>query len=176
MRKKEHTPKKQFLNGIYFGLGILFILGIVSVAVAVGFHTANEVLSGTFIGNYIFQNSVTIQDNLTVQNEFYVKNKNMTPTLTQTINFNNSMTRAQIQAKINSVGKYVPQGQTLTFQFADGTYNLDQSLLFTGFYGGGTIHIQGNIAEPNAFDLHTTQQVILDFSSGDRHGIQVNMN
>lgn len=40
--------------------------------------------------------------------------------------------------------------------------NLDSTLQFSGFYGGGTIIIQGNRSESNAAALHTTQQIYLN--------------
>ena len=95
---------------------------------------------------------------------------------TRTINLDSSMSASDIQAKINEVGKYIPSGVTITFQFADGTYSLNNSLTFSGFYGGGKIYIQGNTSETNATSLHTTQQVFLDFSSQDCHGIMIDTN
>lgn len=46
-------------EGIYFGFGVIislfFIFGIVY---AVGFHTPGEILSGTFLGNFVFNGTV----------------------------------------------------------------------------------------------------------------------
>jgi len=89
----------------------------------------------------------------------------------RTINIDNSMTASDIQNLIDSVGRYIPPDVTITFQFADGTYSLDNRLLFNGFYGGGTIILAGNTSESNATDLHTTQSVHLDFSSANSYGI-----
>lgn len=49
---------KYFLNGIKQGLGFIFILSFFSVVFAVGFHTADDVLSGNFIGDFTFGGSV----------------------------------------------------------------------------------------------------------------------
>lgn len=97
-----------------------------------------------------------------------VLTKNLGPFLpetTRTINFTTADSAADIQAKIDAVGKYIPQGVTVTFQFADGTYILNDGVQFTGFFGGGTILIQGNRGEANPNDLHTTQEVYLDFNT-----------
>lgn len=81
------------------------------------------------------------------------------------ITLNNSMTTEQIQSTINAVGKYIPYGVRITFQFADGSYELTSRLVFGGFYGGGELFIQGNTTENNATALHTSQMVHLDGSS-----------
>lgn len=50
---------KDLFKGINIGLGILLVFGLVfGIVYAVGFHSANEILGGTFIGNYIFNGSV----------------------------------------------------------------------------------------------------------------------
>jgi len=82
---------------------------------------------------------------------------------TRTINFDNSMTADDIQAEIDAVGKYIPYGEEITFQFADGTYNLDHGLIWGGFYGGGTIYIFGDTSEGSS--LYNTQGVILNSST-----------
>lgn len=82
----------------------------------------------------------------------------------RTINFDNTMTRDEIQAVISGIGKHIPGGVVITIQFADGTYTLDDWLVFAGFIGNGQIKVQGNRNEDNANDKHTTQQVFLDFS------------
>jgi hypothetical protein len=86
--------------------------------------------------------------------------------VSRTINFTNTMSSAEIQAEIEAAGRYIPKGVILTFQFADGSYTITNELELNGFYGGGSVYIQGNITEANASDLHTTQQVFLDGSSG----------
>ena len=91
----------------------------------------------------------------------------------RTINFVDTMTTSEIQAEIDAVGKYIPYGVQIIFQFADGEYTLTDSLVFAGFYGGGTLVIQGNTTETNATSLHTTQEVYLDGTSLDNHAIQV---
>lgn len=49
----------KFLDGIKLGFGFIFILSVfLGIVYAVGFHSANEVLSGVFQGNYTFSGSV----------------------------------------------------------------------------------------------------------------------
>jgi hypothetical protein len=60
--------KKYFLKGINFGLGFTFILTCLALVFGVGFHTPNEILSGTFLGNFTFNN------NLEIKGEFRAKN------------------------------------------------------------------------------------------------------
>jgi len=84
----------------------------------------------------------------------------------RTITFTNGMSEADIQASIDKVGRHIPKGVSITFQFEDGTYNFDNALEFTGFYGGGDVYIQGNTGEPSATSLHTSQLVFLDFTGG----------
>lgn len=82
-------------------------------------------------------------------------------TANTTVNFNSSMTTAQIQTLIDAIPKDL-DGKTVTFQFANGTYNLGSNnyIMFSYFYNGN-IFIQGNISETNAAVNHTTQSVIL---------------
>ena len=75
-----------------------------------------------------------------------------------TVNLNSSMTATQIQALIDAQPKNM-NGFDLIFQFADGTYTLDATLLFQHFYGGQTLRVRGNIGESG---LHTNQAVILN--------------
>ena len=84
-------------------------------------------------------------------------------TADKTINLDNSMTSADIQALIDAQPKYIPIGLTLTFQFADGTYTMTDVLSFGGFTGEGLLAIYGNTGEATA--LHTTQAVILNGAS-----------
>lgn len=84
-------------------------------------------------------------------------------TTTRTVNFDNSMTAAVINAKINEIHKHLPYGAALTFQFADGTYNLTETIIFSGFYGAGTLLITGNAVD---YLLSTGKAVFLDFSAG----------
>jgi hypothetical protein len=84
------------------------------------------------------------------------------------------MSTAQIQSQIDSVGRYLPSGVAITFQFTDGTYTLTTNLTFSGFYGGGLLVVQGNIAEANANTLHTTQSVFLDARGYDCNGLDFN--
>lgn len=50
---------KNFIKGVLVTLGVLSLLGIVF---AVGFHTADEILSGKFQGDYEFNGSVNFTD------------------------------------------------------------------------------------------------------------------
>jgi len=79
------------------------------------------------------------------------------------INFNNSQTRYDIQTIINNLPRLIRIGVQLTLQFADGTYNLDDQINIQGFYGGGSLFIQGNTSETYA--LHTNQAVHLNFNN-----------
>lgn len=89
---------------------------------------------------------------------------------TETISFTSSQTAAQIQAEIDEVGKYIPSGVAVTFQFGDGTYTLDTAIDFSGFYGGGSITIQGNTGDTSG--LSTSQSVHLNFNNST-NGIQI---
>ena len=95
------------------------------------------------------------------------------PETTRTINVNSAMTADQIQTAIDGISKYIPYGVTVTLQFADGTYTLNHQLTFRGFYGGGTLTIQGNPGEsPNdTGHLHTDQAVILNFGGQVSNGL-----
>lgn len=102
--------------------------------------------------------------------EFGTPISSIIETVSRTINLDNSMSTAEIQAAIDAVGKYIPAGVNITFQFADGTYTLANRLNFMGFYGGGIVYVKGNRAEVDADILHTSQQVYLD-GSGFNNGI-----
>lgn len=85
---------------------------------------------------------------------------------TRTINLLQSDNTAAKQAKIDAVGKYIPSGITITFQFEiGGTHTETDTLNFKGFFGGGLIFIQGNTAEADATILHTTQDTIIDVTA-----------
>jgi len=64
-----------------------------------------------------------------------------------TLEFNSSMSVTEINKKIEGLGRYIPYGVTVTFQFANGTYTIDDAINITGFIGGGTIHVLGNGAD-----------------------------
>lgn len=50
---------KDFFKGINIALGFIFTIGLLfGIVYAVGFHSANEILGGTFQGDYIFNGSV----------------------------------------------------------------------------------------------------------------------
>lgn len=88
----------------------------------------------------------------------------------KTVNLDNSMSAATIQALIDAQPKYIPYGKTLTFQFADGTYTLSAELVWEGFDGGGTVRIYGNASDNS---LSTTKAVYLNFSGQACNGIVV---
>jgi hypothetical protein len=87
----------------------------------------------------------------------------------RTISFNNALTAAQMQIEIDKIGRYLDNGVTITIQFADGTYTMDQSLQIEGFCGPGRLNIHGNTADSGA-----TKSVILNFSGKAIPGILVN--
>ena len=76
-----------------------------------------------------------------------------------TVNLDNSMSAATMNALIAAQPKDL-NGYILTFQFADGTYTLNETLDFSGFRGGGTLRIYGNSSDNS---LSTTKSVNLDF-------------
>jgi hypothetical protein len=82
---------------------------------------------------------------------------------TRAINITAGMTTAQIQAEIDAIGKYIPYGVTVYLRFADGTYTATATLDILGFYGEGTLSIDGNITETTA--LHTNQAVHINGTS-----------
>lgn len=88
-----------------------------------------------------------------------------------TLNFDNTMTVAEMQAEIDAVPENL-NNYSLTVQFADGAYTMANRLFFNSFQGY-QILIYGNTGEANATDLHTTQAVDLNFtSSPDDSGIR----
>jgi len=106
---------------------------------------------------YLLSNDGTVEGKVELQDVTVI------PETTRTINFTSSQTATQIQAEIDSVGKYIPQGATITFQFGNGTYTLDNIIIFQGFYGGGSFFIYGDTTQTNA--LHTNHNVHLDFNN-----------
>ena len=86
---------------------------------------------------------------------------------TQTVNLLQTDSAADMQTKIDALGKYIPNGQVVTFQFeTGGTHTLNDIITFAGFFGSGSILILGNISEADAQTKHTTQDTILDFNNG----------
>ncbi len=93
--------------------------------------------------------------------------------ITQTVNLLQSDNTAAKQAKIDAVPKYIPSGVTLTFQFeTGGTHTETAALDFVGFWGGGTLNVNGNTSETAG--LYNTQDTILDFTTNAVDGITVN--
>jgi hypothetical protein len=86
----------------------------------------------------------------------------------RTIAIDNSMSASDINDLID-LHKHIPYGQIVTFSFSDGTYNLTDSLVFSGFYGGGALRIYGNTGDNS---LSTTKNVFLDFND-DTNGIDI---
>ncbi|KKM07308.1 hypothetical protein LCGC14_1675630, partial [marine sediment metagenome] len=85
---------------------------------------------------------------------------------TQTVNLLQADSAADMQTKIDALGKYIPNGQVVTFQFeTGGTHTLNDVITFAGFFGSGSILILGNISEADAQTKHTTQDTILDFNN-----------
>lgn len=78
-----------------------------------------------------------------------------------TVNLTSALSSAEIQALIDAQPKNL-NGYTLTFQFADGTYTLSETLLFKGFYSG-KIEVFGNSSDNS---LGTTKSVVLNFGAG----------
>jgi hypothetical protein len=85
----------------------------------------------------------------------------------KTVNLDSTMTASQIQDSINAYPKNL-NGKALTFQFADGTYTLDNTIYFREFHNG-SLFIQGNVSESSV--KYTSHSVILNFSSA--FGIEV---
>lgn len=92
-------------------------------------------------------------------------------TYNRTINFNNGMTAAEMQTQIDALHRHIPNYHVVYFQFADGAYNMTAGLTFEGFYGGGSIFIQGNAGDGTS--QSTSQSVFLDFSGQDCTGVLI---
>lgn len=59
-----NTMLNKIKEGFFIGLGIFLFFGVLfGLVYAVGFHTADEVIGGTFNGNYSFTNGLTIKQN-----------------------------------------------------------------------------------------------------------------
>ena len=111
---------------------------------------------------YLLSNDGTVEGKVELQDITVI------PETTRTINFTSSQTAAQIQADIDAVGKYLPDGVSITFQFGNGTYTLNNNLDFDSFYGGGVMYIQGDTSQTAG--LHTDHNVHLNFNN-NTHGI-----
>lgn len=58
-------PKKHFKDiflGIKFGIGFCLVLGFIGIIFASGWHYADEIFPGTFVGNYTFDGNVLINE------------------------------------------------------------------------------------------------------------------
>lgn len=59
----------KILEGMKIALGILLVFGVIfGLVYASGFHYADEVLSGTFLGNYIYSGNVSFNSNVDLGN------------------------------------------------------------------------------------------------------------
>jgi hypothetical protein len=92
---------------------------------------------------------------------------------TQTVNFDNSMTTAEIQALIDAIPKYLPVGVEVTFQFADGTYTSTGTIIFEGFYGGGSAYVYGNSSDNT---LSNSKSVVVDVVTASTYGFRFRNN
>ena len=81
-------------------------------------------------------------------------------TANKTVSFSSSFTTAQMQSLINSQPKNL-NGYSLTFQFANGTYVLNSTLLFKDFCNG-VVLIYGNATDNNS---NQSKNVIISGSS-----------
>lgn len=91
----------------------------------------------------------------------------------RTINFNTSMSTAEIQDEIDKIDRHIPYGEVIVLQFADGTDTFSSTLEINGFYGGGNIRVLGNAANASLAD---TKNVVLDFSGVTSFGIRAYNN
>ena len=54
---------KDLLKGFYFGIGLFLFIGILfGIVWASGWHTADEIFGGTFLGNYKFTGNLLSGD------------------------------------------------------------------------------------------------------------------
>ena len=66
---------KDILKGLKIGLGIFLFFGVLFGLVwAVGFHSPNEILAGTFVGDYIFQGNVQFDNDVQFENNVRFSN------------------------------------------------------------------------------------------------------
>ena len=90
----------------------------------------------------------------------YLNNGSQILTANKTVSFSSSFTTAQMQSLINSQPKNL-NGYSLTFQFANGTYVLNSTLLFKDFCNG-VVLIYGNATDNNS---NQSKNVIISGSS-----------
>lgn len=56
-------------EGFFFGIGLFLFIGVVfGIVFAVGFHTPDEILPGTFNGDYVFNGTLEVKDNFKLSN------------------------------------------------------------------------------------------------------------
>lgn len=104
--------------------------------------------------------SVSEGDLLIADSDGEFVNEALKLTSDTTVNVDDSMSASEIQAAIDAVPRNLG-GYTLTIQFADGTYTIDQGISVFGFYGGA-VNAYGDASEGQ--NLHTDQSVTLDGS------------
>lgn len=168
--------RRKLLEGFVFGIGFLIsIFLILGLVFAVGFHTTSEIIPGIFQGDYTFNGSVNFTNDIST-NSLIVNNFNLSPETSKTITISNSMSVEVVQSYIDNLSKYIPYGQTIIFQFQDGTYNFNNTLYISGFYGGGRLEIRGNGTQAGANSAHTTQNVHIDNSGSSNSGIIAQFN
>jgi hypothetical protein len=73
-----------------------------------------------------------------------------------------TMESNEMQAEIDSLPRYIPYGITYTVRFTEGSYTLRDRLSFEGFFGMGTLVVEGNSDEAAAGTKRTTQSVTLN--------------
>jgi len=122
-------------------------------------------------GNFTNAGNATITGTVSCH-ELLVNSVDMRPQESVTFSYDSgTFTDTQFQADIDSLGKYLPYGTTVQFQFSNGTYTIDQTITIAGFYGGGEIQVEAvnKVAGPS-----TAQNVIFDMDSSGLFYIRQN--
>jgi len=65
----------------------------------------------------------------------------------RTIEIKTTMSAADVQREIDSLGRYLANGVTITFQLEDGLHSWDDQVKISGFLGPGRIYIFGNSSD-----------------------------
>ena len=84
-------------------------------------------------------------------------------TVSRTLGITLDDTLASAQAKIDSIGRLIPYGVTITVQFDNGAFSYAGNLDFAGFYGMGTLKV---CSKGTTFVKHLTQPATLTITSG----------
>jgi len=98
---------------------------------------SNYPITGSLSGTASYANTALTSSYLLDGSQILTANK--------TVSFSSSFTTAQMQSLINSQPKNL-NGYSLTFQFANGNYNLSTGLQFN-YFSNGNILIHGNSAD-----------------------------